>query len=381
MSCYEVGFLGTPDAALLSQLRAKLKEAGERFGLRWGVDLKAVDVSGEFRPPQTSVAALVVFGSNALAACDVGRLYDSCSVPALPIASADKRVEHEVPAELRQFNCLFLNRDSPDRICSTILALLGLLPEQRRLFLSYRRGEGTPAAIQLFAALSEIQYRVFLDTHCIDAGAAFQEALWHQMCDSDVLVMLETDGYFESRWTDAEYGRALSKGIGVLRITWPDSTPNKETGTESRVELLADELLPDGTLAPSALERIALRLEQLRVLSHAVRLRSLLDGLRAVAERVGCVVGPISPNRGVDVQLRSGRRVLVQPVLGVPTSLMLQAAIERAESSDTAVVYDHLGIRPAWIQHMSWLVANRPNTRWMKATDAAWDLAGWETEQ
>lgn len=59
MSCYEVGFLGDPGGAFLSQLMGKLQEAGERFGLRWGVDFKVVGVSGQFRPPPTSIAALV----------------------------------------------------------------------------------------------------------------------------------------------------------------------------------------------------------------------------------------------------------------------------------------------------------------------------------
>lgn len=380
MSCYEVGFLGDPGGAFLSQLMGKLQEAGERFGLRWGVDFKVVGVSGQFRPPPTSIAALVVFGSPTLIARDIGAIYDSHSVAVLPVASTARQVEHEVPTALRKFNCLLLDRDDSDRICSTILSLLGLMPEQRRVFLSYRRGEGTPAAVQLFAAVSELQHHVFLDTHSVNAGVEFQEALWHQMCDSDVLVMLETEEYFASRWTSAEYGRALSKGIGVLRITWPDSTPSKETGTESRVELVKEELLPDGTLAASAIKRICLQLEQVRVLSRAVRLRSLLDGLRAVADRIGCAVGPFSPDSGVEVQLRSGRRIRVQPVLGIPTSLTLQTAMERADSADAAVVYDHLGVRPSWINHMSWLIANRANARWVKATDAAWDLAAWEAE-
>ena len=92
---------------------------------------------------------------------------------------------------------------------------------KRQVFLSYKRDESAAAAVQLFAELSARQYEVFLDTHSIAAGVDFQESLWHSLCDVDVLLMLDSPNYFASRWTAAEYGRALAKGIGVLRVEWP----------------------------------------------------------------------------------------------------------------------------------------------------------------
>jgi TIR domain len=66
-------------------------------------------------------------------------------------------------------------------------------------------------------------FDVFLDTHGIAPAEDFQTMLWHRLCDSDVLVMLDTPNYFGSRWTSAEFGRALAKGIAVLRVGWPGS--------------------------------------------------------------------------------------------------------------------------------------------------------------
>src|SRR3546814_9983514 len=86
----------------------------------------------------------------------------------------------------------------------------------------------------------------------------FQEALWHKLGDVDVMVMLETPTYFKGRWTREEFGRALAKNIGVLRVQWPDTTPSTETQTCSRVEIIPEEVdTASGALAPATLERIA----------------------------------------------------------------------------------------------------------------------------
>jgi hypothetical protein len=99
-----------------------------------------------------------------------------------------------------------------------LLECVGLLPRQRRVFVSYRRDEARQAALQMFDALSSRHFYVFLDTHGITPAEDFQAMLWHRLCDSDVLLMLDTPNYFEGRWTSAEFGRALAKGISVLRI-------------------------------------------------------------------------------------------------------------------------------------------------------------------
>src|SRR3546814_11068646 len=91
------------------------------------------------------------------------------------------------------------------------------------------------------------------------------------------MVMLETPTYFKGRWTREEFGRALAKNIGVLRVQWPDTTPSTETQTCSRVEIIPEEVdTASGALAPETLERIADQLERFRSLSFAVRRISAL---------------------------------------------------------------------------------------------------------
>src|SRR5690606_5931770 len=155
---------------------------------------------------------------------------------------------------------------------TALLECAGLLPRQRRVFLSYRRDEARGAALQLFDAIAARHFEVFLDTHGIAPGDDFQATLWHRLCDSDVLVMLDTPGYFSSRWTEAEFGRALAKSISVLRIGWPDVGASPRTLTASQLPLTKDEVNQDtGLLSEAAIRRVCEHLETVRSQSVAVR--------------------------------------------------------------------------------------------------------------
>ena len=136
------------------------------------------------------------------------------------------------------------------------MELLGLLPKQRSVFVSYRRTESREVAVQLFDELSARLFDVFLDTHGVAPGKEFQDVLWHRLCDCDVLIMLDTTTYFDSRWTAVEFGGALAKGINVMRIGWPGVKASPRSATASSVNLLATDFDSNGLLTQSTIARI-----------------------------------------------------------------------------------------------------------------------------
>ena len=202
--------------------------------------------------------------------------------------------------------------------------------------------------------------------------------LWHRLCDSDVLVMLDTPNYFSSRWTSAEFGRALAKGISMLRVGWPDATPSARTATASRAELVPTEVdAATGRLADEAVERVCLQLEAVRSESHAVRNVNLVSHLRNEVERIkGQVIG-VGLHKSVHLVLPDGREVVVYPTVGVPTSPTLHDAATRSPGRPVAVVYDHVGLHPRWLEHLEWLGAHIHSARWVKASEAGWQFADW----
>ena len=68
---------------------------------------------------------------------------------------------------------------------------------------------------------------------------------------------------------------------------------------------------------------------------------------------------------------------MVYPVVGVPTSLALNDAVDRAAGRAAAVAYDHIGLDKKWVEHLEWLGQNVRAAQWVRATEAAWTFAGW----
>lgn len=379
MPLYSIAVLGKPTR----EQRAALKEHVEKTVIRFRLDVGDVELvfnPVSFQPDSRTAAAAIFFGGKGSASIDISNVVDITTVPVLPVASQPDKVTKEIPEVLRGLNCAFYGgAGGSERVFGSLLECLGMLPRQRRVFLSYKRDESSAVAVQLFAELSARHYEVFLDTHSITPGVDFQESLWHSLCDVDVLLMLDSPNYFSSRWTAAEFGRALAKGIGVLRVEWPRGAASDIAGTSSLVQLTDADFQADLTLQPAALDLVCDSLEDFRSLAHATRHLGIVGAVEdAVAKLHGRVEG-MDANRAMQIRLRSGKQLIVQPIVGVPTAVILQQALERAGKFESAIVYDHMGIKPSWLTHMGWLAASIKGARWIKSTEAAWDLAGWET--
>lgn len=378
MTLYSIAVLGKPTKAQRTALAGHLRKAVDRFRLD-ADDIEVVVDPAQFEPNARTSSAAIFFGGKGSAALDISNVLDIATIPVLPVASKPEKVSKEIPAGLRALNCVFYDgQGGPERVFGALLECLGMLLRQRRVFLSYKRDESTAAAVQLFAELSARQYEVFLDTHSIAAGVDFQESLWHSLCDVDVLLMLDSPNYFASRWTAAEYGRALAKGIGVLRVEWPKAGPAIVAGTSSLAQLTDGDFRPDLSLQPAALDRICDQLEDFRSLAHATRHLGIVGAVEDAVTRIQGHVEGMDAHRAMQIRLRSGKQLIVQPIVGIPTAVTLQQALERAGRLESAIVYDHMGIKPSWLTHMGWLAASVKGTRWIKSTEAAWDLAGWE---
>lgn len=398
MALYSIAVFGRPTPTQRTALLQHVKRTKKRFRLD-ETDMEVLFHPASFAPNPRASGAAVFFGGDNTAGIDVSGMLD-LAVPVLPVASRPTRVTAEIPDKLKALNCIsYSGKGGPDRVFDALLECLGMLPRQRRVFLSYKRDESTPVAVQLFAELSARQYEVFLDTHSIGAGVDFQENLWHNLCDVDVLLMLDSPSYFKSRWTTEEYGRALAKGIGILRVQWPK--PEAPKGRETKKYTLrkkehervsevarASSLVPltpasfqaDRALVPIALDRVCDQLERFRSLAHATRHLGIVAKVEDALAEIGGMLEGMDANRAMQVRLPSGKRMVIQPTVGVPTAVTLHDALRRADKNASAIVYDHVGIKPSWLNHMSWLATSVTGARWIRSTEAAKDLAALKGE-
>lgn len=374
MALYQCLLLGSPTDPQTSAFSATLDECLGLFGLLRGRDYTIDrDITANFSDTTATVA--VFFGAEGAQYPEAARL-TKLGVAVVPIVSAAARVSAELPAELRSINAMF--HDPADaglrRVVTAALQCLGLLPAQRRVFVSYRREESADVALQLYEALSARHFDVFLDTHSVSVAADFQAALWHRLCDSDVLIMLDTPGYFTSRWTTAEWGRAIAKHISMLQLVWPGHTPVRESHLATSKKLTEADF--NGTrLTQAVVANVALELERVRSVSVALRHSNMVGTLRTAIQDLGGRVEGVGQKRSVILKLPSGNPLVAYPVVGVPTSVDVHDCIDLSDSRAAAVVYDHLGISEEWRRHLDWLASRVGAVKWLRSREADWQLA------
>lgn len=383
MSLYEIAIIG----AVSPENRVTLTETIGRmigdFGLALGIDVRIHDSVSVAGRDKGAAFAAVYFGGVPHIDADVAQDLVRSSTPIIPTIAVGANFGAEIPELLRTANGLTRRNDDPEmtELASAILEVVGLLRRQRRVFVSYRRVESTAAALQLHDLLVSRGFDVFLDTHDIRPGDPFQDVLWHRLVDCDVMAMLDTPAYFESRWTRQEIGRARAKEIQVLRVIWPEHIPTKLTDLAETVYLDAAELEgPTGPIVAATAEAIALRVERLRSRSIAARYMAITGKLRADIAKIGGTIEGIGAHRAIAVRLFDDRTIWAYPIVGIPSAETLNDVAEKARRADQKdapiLVYDHIGIRDSWAAHLRWLDEEIKSVRAIKVSEAGWELAG-----
>lgn len=385
MSIYELAILGAVTQDERAALFTTIGEMVGEFGLTLGDEVIIHDGASIANRDKHTAFAAVYFGGTDHLDLEVARNVVRESAPLIPSVGPNMDFSQAIPDFLQAANGLRHHADDTtmSELAAAMLECVGLLRQQRRIFVSYRRIESRAAALQLHDLLTSRGFDVFLDTHDIRPGDPFQDVLWHRLVDSDVLIMLDTPSYFESRWTREEIGRARAKDIQVLRVIWPGHTPNKLMDLSETIYLNPEELKGlDGPVIDSTAETIVLRVERLRSRSIAARYMAITGKLRADVEKIGASVEGIGAHRAIAVRLLDDRRIWAYPIVGVPTAESLNDVADKARRADQreipVIVYDHIGIRKKWSAHLKWLDEHIRAVRAIKVSEAGWVLAGWE---
>lgn len=383
---YQLAVLGAPTETQIQALREAITQVIGKFNLRLGQEVGLEILPAIFKPHLLQPSAVVYFaGATAdLSPTQVTNLHELLQrgVPVIPVVSGSN--QSAVPDLLKALHSLDYAKGEAQQLAIALLACIGLLQQYRRVFISYRQDEANEAAYQLYKALSALQFDVYLDTDIAAAEAKLpvedMAALsWHKLYDSDVLLMLDTPGYFDSRWSSAEFGRVLAKGISILRVDWPGATPSRRSSIANVSKLSNEDIdLQSGQIADPAVTAICAKLEEVRSQNHAVRAVNIISSIRIAIQKVGGKMLGVSANKAVHLQLPDGKRLTVYPTVGVPTPLTLEDAISHAQGEPVAVVYDPVGLNQKNVKHLQWLEELIPSSQWIKATEASWQFGHWK---
>lgn len=378
MSLYDLLVFGCVDpnerAAFVSVLEDLLDESGvPRADVSIITDVTAYSA---YSPRRPTVCAC--FSDATSAELSVVRSLRNVRAPVIPIARATERFE-DFPQELQELNGAKLTDERADWpvTAAAVMESVGLLRAQRRLFISYRRDEARDAALQLHDHLSGSGFQVFLDTHAIRPGKVFQEQLWQSLCDSDVMLMLDTHTYFQRKWTREEFGRAQSMGVNIFRLVFPSHKPNPATQFTAS-QTLEDDDFDGDRLHANVVDGLAARIERLRARSIAARLTAITGKLKSEVEATGGRINGAGAYRSVCLTLKDGSHVWAYPVVGVPTAPLLHDVARKAAAARQKgpyLVYDHTGLTKDWLDHLSWLDDTIAEVGFMRVSEATRVLA------
>jgi hypothetical protein len=208
---------------------------------------------------------------------------------------------------LRRINAATWKESIKD-VLPAILARAEITSAVNRVFISYRRLETLPFALQLFDRLVHEGFDVFLDRFSISPGYDFQRRLSQELEDKAMVVLLESKSLRKSKWTQHEIDFAKRNRLGMLSLRMPDVGDDALLASidfDARESLRVSDFQgptksvpePDGSgavdqwseLTPSALDRVAAKVKS----AHAKALFRRRHTLRAD------VVAAVNAERGV----------------------------------------------------------------------------------
>ncbi len=335
-------------------------------------------------PKAPTVGAFLSVSENPARVASIVDLVNS-GIMVLPVVKDLARFTSFVFDELRGINGIELSEDDSEleRVAAVLLEGLSLLRRSRRLFISYRRTETQGVAIQLYEALDQHGFDVFLDTVSIRPGEQFQDVLWHRLADTDVIVLLDSPGFLASRWTTAELARANSTSIQTLQLVWPHNRVEATAAFSKAVMLTEDDfetshsLGADARLDSTMVETLITEVESLRARALAARHTYLVQEFCADAARLG-LTAHVQPDRFLTVQPKSGTFVAVVPTVGIPDSVRYQEVEDIVsrhplKHSEVILLYDERGVQRKWLEHLKWLDRHKLSVQSVQVADSvAW---------
>lgn len=261
----------------------------------------------------------------------------------------------DVIPELHDFNGM--SSKDVEAIVNKILEGFHLLRRRRRLFISYKRTESRDIALQIYDKFESLNYDVFLDTHTVPKGSKFQLELWHRMCDSDVVILLDTENFIKSEWCEKELSFAIDKRISIIRLKFPaHSLSDAEGALMYRYDLNEDVSFANSNqLNAKTLEEISILCESVRARALAARQDNIVGEFITTATRFSKSVKRVS-NSLLKLRSCGSSDSYFIPAIGVPISKDFQEVeAELKDKTNVFIIYDDTAILSEWINHLTWL--------------------------
>lgn len=197
----------------------------------------------------------------------------------LPIAPSASVFNQNVPKSIRNLNGFFLTDErSVYALRNYILSFFGVVNTNRKVFISYRRVDSEELAHQLFDALTKLKYHPFLDSYSIQPGVDFQEYLRHELNDTELIVVLNTEHFSKSPFTLEEVNIANELRIPILEVKFKNFV---KMDIFAMFHVIDSEETINATrhFEDAFINRITLGIEQMRAQSYLFKRKNVVTSL------------------------------------------------------------------------------------------------------
>jgi hypothetical protein len=254
-------------------------------------------------------------------------------LPVLPLHHPTTRVHEVLPEIVQPLNAKVWDR-AEARAVEALLRLLGLIVDERRLFISYARRETSALALQLRTKLSERGYDVFLDRFSVPPADDFQKRLTIELADKAFVVFLETPGAVASKWVEYELAFAHANQLGLLALSLPQTTKSDKVPEAFRYPLLAEDLSGANNgrkLRKDALARVLDEIDTRHARQLRLRRSEMLGSVEDWLGAAGIAFGGTDDEWGIatDWPAGGGSVFLVTPRAPTPGDLRRLDALRR----------------------------------------------------
>lgn len=290
------------------------------------------------------------------------------SIPIIPCVKDLAKVSNILPDYLSHINATKCDNSKSDLQAVVNIAFenLNLLRKSRRLFISYKRSDSTEIAMQLYNAFDESGYDVFLDTRSVPAASKFQSVLWHRMLDSDIVILLDSPNFKESKWTMKELTRANSSKIQILHLLWPNIVADTASLMSEFLMLQPSDFNADKNIFQNEkVAEIKERVESLRAKAIAIRHKNLVDAFCDLAKEMGAKP-TLQAQRMITLSAGEDKQSIIVPIIGVPAASDIYLinnnfyGIDDANTKKLFLLYDDYGILEEWKKQLIWLNEHLP---------------------
>ena len=367
---YQIILMGGKDVRLET-----LRKAVEARAIDLGIDPNEITYLEESAfadcYERTKPAFGIYFGNHNKAVPSPLDQLNRDSIAIAPIVTSKTQVAFEIPNELRHINVIEvgMNGDNIPRLASLVFETFRLLRKERGIFISYRRKGSQPLADRLYDELDNRGFDVFIDIRSVPPAVDFQAELWHRMSDVDTVLLIDTPGFREGRWTRAELAQANLLGIQTLHLLWPGQVEDRNFAFSRYVKLFVTDFSGPSpgrgaTIKQAAVDAICDLAEELRAQAMALRYAHLVDNFCDAARDLA-FDPTVQPERWISVDLKNGNFLAVVPAVGRPTSDRINSIFEsisehKAADAPIWAIYDSRGIHENWVKHLGWLDGHLP---------------------